>query len=153
MKETSYIIIANVYDMYSGPSLPYKHCKQVLRARHPRGAPEGPRAPGPQSPGASGSQSPGALGPRSPKKPDYPRGPKGHPPPLLTQFYDLTLSICQDGWVLMAVDLSSSRLMFARVETSLLSFLFGLLRFLLILFCISWLFLLARMAEWLRRWT
>ena len=61
---------------YSGPSLPYKHCKQVLRARHPRGAPEGPRAPGPQSPKDSEPRSLGAPKPQGLGGPE-PQRPKG----------------------------------------------------------------------------
>ena len=59
----------------------------------PQGGPVGPQGCGAPKPRSLGVPEPRGLGgPRSPKKPDYPRGPKGHPPPLLTQFYVLTYS-------------------------------------------------------------
>ena len=64
---------------YPGPSLPYKHFKQVLRARHPGGALEGPRASGPQSPKAPEPRSPGAPKPQGPGVLE-PRGPSAPEP-------------------------------------------------------------------------
>ena len=58
----------------------------------PQGGPRGPQGSGAPKPRSLGVPEPRGLGAPEPWKPDDPRGPKGHPPPLLTQFYVLTYS-------------------------------------------------------------